>query len=94
MRYSHRPEAPPRPLEATDVAVPSDAAARERAERVAVALAELPPRYEAVLRAKYLDGRSVQQIAEAGGETPKAVESLLGRAREAFRDMYLHQEPP
>jgi RNA polymerase sigma-70 factor (ECF subfamily) len=74
---------------------PADAAAdRERAEQVARALAELPERHEAALRAKYLDGRSVQEMAEAGGETPKAVESLLTRARQAFREAYLRQEGP
>ena len=67
---------------------PQHAADRERAERVAAALVALPERYEAVLRAKYLDGRSVADIAAAGGETPKAVESLLTRARQAFRDAY------
>jgi RNA polymerase sigma-70 factor (ECF subfamily) len=61
---------------------------RERAERIAHALAALPERYEAVLRAKYLDGRAVADIAAASGETPKAVESLLTRARQAFRDAY------
>jgi RNA polymerase sigma-70 factor (ECF subfamily) len=67
---------------------PDPAVERNRAERVAAALAALPERYEAVLRAKYLDGRSVGDIAAAGGETPKAVESLLTRARQAFRDAY------
>jgi RNA polymerase sigma-70 factor (ECF subfamily) len=66
--------------------------ARERAERVAEALSALPPRYEAVLRAKYLDGQSVAAIAAAAGETAKAVESLLTRARQAFRDAYLRTE--
>lgn len=65
---------------------------RERAERVACALAELPERYEAVLRAKYLDGDSVGQIAEARGESVKAIESLLSRAREAFRSAYRESE--
>jgi RNA polymerase sigma-70 factor (ECF subfamily) len=73
---------------------PDTAPEGERAERVAEALAELPKRYEAVLRAKYLDGHSVQEIAESNGETPKAIESLLGRARTAFRESYLRQEPP
>ena len=68
------------------------AADRDRAERVAVALAALPERYEAVLRGKYLEGRSVDDIAAAGGETPKAVESLLTRARQAFRDAYGSEE--
>ena len=66
----------------------SPAPDRERAERVARAPAALPERYEAALRAKYLDGRSVADIATAGGETPKAVESLLAFARQAFRDAY------
>jgi RNA polymerase sigma-70 factor (ECF subfamily) len=56
--------------------------------RVAEALAELPEHYERVLRMKYLDGRSVDEIAAEGGETPKAVESLLTRARAAFRTAY------
>ena len=52
----------------------------------------LPDRYEAVLRAKYLEGRSVQDIASAWDETPKAVESLLTRARQAFRALFDGQE--
>ncbi len=67
---------------------------RERAEAVARALAELPDRYEAVLRAKYLDQRSVAEIAAEWGESPKAVESLLSRARAAFRNAYQRREPP
>jgi RNA polymerase sigma-70 factor (ECF subfamily) len=65
---------------------------REQAERIARALAELPEHYEAVLRAKYLDDQSVADIAAARGETPKAVESLLTRARQAFREAYLNLE--
>jgi RNA polymerase sigma-70 factor, ECF subfamily len=61
---------------------------REQAEQIARALAELPARYEAVLRAKYLDRASVHAIAEEWGESAKAVESLLGRARQAFRTAY------
>ena len=60
----------------------------EHAERVAWALAQLPDRYEAVLRAKYLEQSSVAAIAESWGETPKAIESLLSRARDAFRQLY------
>jgi RNA polymerase sigma-70 factor (ECF subfamily) len=61
---------------------------REQAERVAGALASLPERYEAVLRAKYLEGRSMADIAAAQGESVKTVESLLTRARQAFRSAY------
>lgn len=60
----------------------------EKAERVATALAELPDHYEAVLRAKYLDRQGVEEIATARGNTVKAVESLLARARQAFREAY------
>jgi len=63
------------------------------AERVARALTELPEHYEAVLRAKYVEQLSVREIATQLGETPKAVESLLSRAREAFRDLYQAVEP-
>jgi RNA polymerase sigma-70 factor (ECF subfamily) len=61
---------------------------RERRERVAAALADLPEHYEGVLRAKYLENAAVSEIAEASGQTPKAVESLLTRARQAFRAKY------
>ncbi|GDY10696.1 DNA-directed RNA polymerase sigma-70 factor [Planctomycetia bacterium] len=60
----------------------------ERPLRVAVALAALSERHEAVLRAKYLDGLAVQEIADQWRETPKAIESLLSRARKAFADEY------
>lgn len=65
---------------------------REQSERIGRALSALTDRYEAVLRAKYLDEQSVSQIAAAGNETPKAIESLLTRARQAFREAYLRQE--
>ena len=65
---------------------------REQAERIAAALGELPAHYEAVLRMKYLEGRSVADIAAERGESSKAVESLLTRAREAFRQAYLQSE--
>jgi RNA polymerase sigma-70 factor (ECF subfamily) len=64
------------------------AADRERARRVTEALAALPERDERVLRMKYLDRMSVAEIAAACGETEKAVESLLTRARATFREAY------
>ena len=60
----------------------------ERAWHVADALSELPDRYESVLRAKYLECWTVNEIADAWQETPKAIESLLTRARQAFREAY------
>lgn len=61
---------------------------QERAVRIARTLADLPPRQEQVLRSKYLEQMSVQAIADAWGESPKAIESLLTRARQAFREAY------
>ena len=66
----------------------SDEQAAAQSERIMHALAALPERSEAVLKAKYLDGQSVNAIAAAWNETPKAIESLLTRAREAFRQLY------
>jgi RNA polymerase sigma-70 factor (ECF subfamily) len=65
---------------------------RDQAEQIAFALSRLPERYESALRAKYLDQRSVAEMAEAWNETPKAIESLLTRAREAFRQEYQRLE--
>ena len=64
---------------------------RQREQQVAAALDALAEREEAVLRAKYLEGMSVAEIASARGETPKSVESLLNRARQAFRKVYRGQ---
>jgi RNA polymerase sigma-70 factor (ECF subfamily) len=75
-----------------DVAVRQSTEQRENAERIARAFAELPERYEEVLRAKYLNQQSVAEIAAIWGETPKAIESLLTRARTAFRDAYQRLE--
>src|SRR5262249_367547 len=65
---------------------------REQAQRIAQALARLPERQEVVLRVKYLDGLSVAGIAQEWGETPKAVESLLTGAGQAFREAYQPDE--
>jgi RNA polymerase sigma-70 factor (ECF subfamily) len=60
----------------------------EQAERTAQALAELPEHYERALRDKYLLGWSMAAMADHRGESVKAVESMLTRAREAFRQTY------
>jgi len=52
-------------------------------------MAQLPPHYRQALEAKYVDGQSVRAIAADAGNTEKAVESLLGRARQAFREAFL-----
>jgi RNA polymerase sigma-70 factor, ECF subfamily len=57
----------------------------ETRELVNVAMSQLPPNYREALQAKYLDGASVRDIADRGQTSEKAVESLLTRARQAFR---------
>ena len=49
----------------------------------------LPEHYGAVLERKYVDGLSVKEIAAELGVGFKAAESLLTRAREAFRQAIL-----
>lgn len=49
------------------------------------ALASLPERQAAALIGKYVTGRTVDELAAQMGSTPKAIESLLSRARAAFR---------
>jgi RNA polymerase sigma-70 factor (ECF subfamily) len=75
-----------------DVPSRNGVAERERAERVASTFAELPARYEGVLRAKYVDRQSVAEIAAELEESPKAIESLLTRARQAFREAFEREE--
>ena len=52
-------------------------------------MAQLPPHYRQALEAKYVDGQSVRDIATDGRQTEKAIESLLGRARQAFRESFM-----
>jgi RNA polymerase sigma-70 factor (ECF subfamily) len=52
-------------------------------------MAQLPPHYRQALEAKYVEGQSMREMAERDGGTEKAVESLLTRARQAFRDTFL-----
>ena len=53
---------------------------------VRVVLDYLPRRYGQVLEWKYIEGRSVKEIANLMGVAPKAAESTLTRARDAFRE--------
>jgi RNA polymerase sigma-70 factor (ECF subfamily) len=91
-RLRGRRRRPEQALNGQVVARPADTARKAQSERIAHALTNLPERYEAVLRAKYLDQQSVAQIADSWHETPKAVESLLTRARQAFREAYRNLE--
>jgi len=55
-------------------------------------LAALPEDYRAALVARYADGRGVEDVAAILGRTYKATESLLARAREAFRAAFVKGE--
>jgi RNA polymerase sigma-70 factor (ECF subfamily) len=62
------------------------AARRELAAFVHLTLDQLPARYGQALEWKYLQGHSTEEIARRMGIGYKAAESLLTRAREAFRN--------
>jgi RNA polymerase sigma-70 factor (ECF subfamily) len=59
---------------------------REVGRLVQVTLDALPAAYGNALEWKYIQGLSVKEIAARLRLGPKAAESLLSRAREAFRD--------
>jgi len=53
-------------------------------EKVRSVIATLPEAYAVALFWRYLEDRSVREIAQLAGKTEKAVERLLARARAAF----------
>lgn len=59
---------------------------KELGRLVQVTLDHLPPRYGDALEWKYIHGLTVKEIAALLEVGPKAAESLLTRARQAFRD--------
>jgi RNA polymerase sigma-70 factor, ECF subfamily len=80
-------------LESLGMPGPLDPEAALRSEElrrgVQATLDSLPRRYGDALEWKYIEGVSVAEIAERLGLGSKATESLLTRAREAFRDGFL-----
>ena len=68
---------------------PGDALERSDVARLArVALDHLSLRHSHALEWKYLDGLTVRQIANRMNCSTKAAESVLTRARDAFRDVF------
>ncbi len=67
---------------------------REMARAVQVTLDSLPHPYGDALEWKYIQGWSVNEIARHLRIGPKAAESMLTRARQAFRDAFgsLHND--
>ena len=64
----------------------ADLGSAELARLIKVTLDSLPIDYGDALEWKYVDGISVAEIGDRLGRSRKAAESLLNRAREAFRD--------
>lgn len=58
-------------------------------DMVTLALDHLPERYGSILEMKYLEGLSVQEISERVGSGKLATQSLLSRARTAFKAGFL-----
>jgi RNA polymerase sigma-70 factor (ECF subfamily) len=56
--------------------------------RAWTALGELEPAHQAVLALRYLDDLPIPQVAHALGRSVHATESLLTRAKSAFRRAY------
>ena len=68
---------------------PSQGGTRSEAgELMILALTALPSHYQAVLRAKYEERLTVNEIVDRLGGTAKSIESMLSRAREALRRAY------
>jgi RNA polymerase sigma-70 factor, ECF subfamily len=62
-------------------------------ERVHAALDRLPPTYARAIEWRYFDGLEVADVAQRLALTYKAAESLLSRARSAFRAAYEQPAP-
>lgn len=61
-------------------------------DRAAVVLGRLAPHYRLALTLRYLDELSVPAMAELLGRSVHSTESLLARARQAFRESYREGE--
>ncbi len=60
----------------------------ELATLVRHVLATLPDEYQRLLIDKYMDGRSVADLAVRTGATEEAIRSKMARARRAFKDAF------
>jgi RNA polymerase sigma-70 factor (ECF subfamily) len=71
--------------EESDVSWPEDASP----EQALNVLRQMPPIHQAVLTLRYLDDLSVPEVADELGRSLHATESLLARAKAAFRRAYV-----
>lgn len=61
-------------------------------EKVRACLHGLPEQYRIVLILKYIDEKTVKEIASIVEKSPKAIESILQRAKNAFIKSYARYE--
>lgn len=61
-------------------------------QKISFVFASLSPKYSRMLRLKYVEGRSVEEIATMLSVSFKAAESVLFRARKAFVKLYVANE--
>jgi len=96
-QYRMGPETDPDVIEAlmNDNPLPEEILARQSTRlMVAKAMALLPQEYRQALTARYVDERSVFQVAVQLGKSYKATESLLSRARTALQAAIIQMEAP
>jgi len=60
----------------------------DAADMVSLALTSLSPGHQEAITAKYAEGLTIAEMAARWGKSPKAIESLMSRARAAFRREY------
>jgi RNA polymerase sigma-70 factor, ECF subfamily len=58
---------------------------KKRERKISEVLADLPGPYAVALLWRYMENRSVREMALMSGKTEKAMERLLARARQSFR---------
>ena len=66
--------------------------AREESYAAKQALARLPEDWQALLVARYVEGRTIDTLVAASGRSRASVNRDLKRAREAFRGELLGEE--
>jgi RNA polymerase sigma-70 factor (ECF subfamily) len=70
--------------------LPEDYVEQQATRRCVIeTLGILPAKYQIILIQRYIDGSKVEDIAKSIGKTYKATESLLTRARLAFKSAFL-----
>jgi RNA polymerase sigma-70 factor, ECF subfamily len=75
-------------------AAPALMESAETRQSIHQALVNLPQDYRRVLVMKYLDEMPVLEISRIMGRSPKSIEGLLSRARQAMRNNLAEQQEP